>query len=105
MKSKYLNLKNKFKIVLLFVFCIFLVTSIADVIVANDIEHILNCHDDNCQKCVLIQNAVNFVLNLNNNIKIFNIQNIIIPLSYVLIIKFLNLVKDTPVILNVRLDE
>lgn len=99
-------IKKILKIVII-VFCIiFLFTTMSSAIISADVFHINNCCVQDCQKCLMIHNTIEFSKNINYIIIYVAMLNAIIPLicTIVTIIQS-SIQRDTLVSLNVVLIE
>lgn len=57
--------KNKYVKILIVVFCIiFVIMSVETAIMAGNVLHTEQCHNENCQICNLIQIATDFIRNI-----------------------------------------
>lgn len=72
---------------------IFLITTITNAIISSDIFHLANCNTPECQKCLMIHNAIEFSKNISYVIIYVAMLKAIIPLICKIVtkIKYKNL--------------
>ena len=105
MNMKKRNIKNLIKIILIAFCIIFLITTIANTIISKDIMHIENCDNPECQKCLIIHNAIEYSKNINYLIIYVALLNAIIPLICSISSKIKLQPKETLIQLRVIMNE
>jgi hypothetical protein len=98
--------RNKFiKIMILIICLVFMCKAISSMIASTNTGHLICCHIDNCQICMLIHSAMNFGKNLSYIIEYIILLNVIVPLCCILQYFILEKPHTLLVKLKVRLDE
>jgi hypothetical protein len=92
MKSKFL------KILILVVIAIFVIVFISSSVISSDIDHIIHCHEKNCQRCIIIHNAQNYLKSsVTNSIAVFAFITILFKVDK-------NRVRIKPLVFNSLVD-
>jgi len=103
MKRK--SIKKIIKIIVILVCIIFCFMALQSAIITANTSHIIECHVEQCPVCMLIQNAINFIKNIIYIIEYIILQNVVIPLIYILISKMILTPQSTLTNLKVRFNE
>lgn len=99
-------MKNKYiKYAILIFGIIFTFMSVCTIIASEDVEHIIHCENDNCDRCNFINFAITFVRNISGIIGCLCVLIVAMPIVYFACLKIMRLGNNTLVKLKVIMNE
>lgn len=96
---------KKYKVLIILILILFSFTAIINSVISADVHHLEICHVDHCEKCTLIQHAINFVNNLVYLISYIVLLSVILPLIQIIREIIIKRGSHTLVECKVRLNE
>ena len=81
------------------------VVTITNSIVASDVHHLEHCNIEHCQKCVLINHAINFLHSLGYLVIYIILASVILPCVHI-VFNFIKSYRESTLVgIKVRLNE
>lgn len=96
------NITNKILITLLAI--TFVLAVISNVIISSDLRHLEECHLENCEECIMIHQAINF-LNLLAAILIITVSSYFINIYLIKRLNLKSFISNTLVNSKIQFNE